>query len=83
MRRSLSALLIFALAAGCVAHEDPHAARPPQAETAGAKDETPKIAGLPAPVAVAGAVGIGIGLGALLLAGMTAVGLASVMSSNG
>lgn len=83
MRRSLSALLIVAAAAGCAAHEDPHATRPPQAETAAAKDEMPKIAGLPAPVAVAGAVGIGLGLGALLLAGVTAVGLASIMSSNG
>lgn len=82
MRRSLSALLIVA-AAGCAVHEDPHAIRPPQAETAAAKDEMPKIAGLPAPVAVAGAVGIGLGLGALLLAGVTAVGLASIMSSNG
>ncbi len=35
------------LAAGCAAHEDPHATRPPQAETAGAKDEAPKIAGVP------------------------------------
>jgi hypothetical protein len=80
MRRSLSALLIVALAAGCAAHEDPHATRPPQAETAGAKDETPRIAGLPAPVAVAGAVGIGVGLGALLLAGLSAVAAASLMS---
>lgn len=82
MRRSLSAVLIVALAAGCAAHEDPHATRPPQAETAGARDETPRIAGLPAPVAVAGAVGIGIGLGALLLAGMTAVAAASLMSGG-
>jgi hypothetical protein len=82
MRRSLSALLIFALAAGCAAHEDPHATRPPQAETAGAKDEAPKIAGVPAPVAVAGAVGIGIGLGALLLAGLSAVAAASLMSGG-
>lgn len=83
MRRSLSALLIVAATAGCAAHEDPHATRPPQAATAETKGETPRIAGMPAPVAVAGAVGIGIGLGALLLAGMTAVGLASIMSSNG
>ena len=82
MRRSLSALLIVALAAGCAEHEDPPATRPPQAETAGARDETPRIAGLPAPVAVAGAVGIGVGLGALLLAGLSAVAAASLMSGG-
>lgn len=49
MRRSLSALLIVAAAAGCAAHEDPHATRPPQAETAAAKDEMPRSPDCPRP----------------------------------
>jgi hypothetical protein len=82
MRRSLSALLIVAATAGCAAHEDPPAARAPQAAAVETKGETPQIAGMPAPVAVAGAAGIGVGLGVLLLAGLGAVAAAGFMSGG-